>query len=433
MRIIRDYWLEIVLAIFSFTLLLLTVLPYFYGFKIQSDYARLISSVSDNSGLVIEVVSYEKHWFSSNAELMIKDQDKQFLYKFKHKIIHGPVYLGLLLDGRSPLVSMVIKGMIQPAKIDQSFLSKILSANPVQLNAYIGFNGVDEVVALLPAVSQKVDGITFQVAAANLKMKYFSHENRFKGDITTPSILLYGRSHVEVERFLLNFDEVVDSHGVSGDIVLSFDALKFRLMQRSVNLKAISSRFKNSITDDLLNLEMDFNASKLNLFNEQVNSLSFGLNVEKFDLGKISKDIFYAYNEPYFDLTAYEYNLLNIDHFNFFSEYGTFSATMLMKSAGKNQLTQMNYLSTKDSELSVRLSTDLLKRLYELVFSNIDVPVKNVDVVLKNMLRLRYLDKNLDKIKLNVSGKDNVFIINDQRVGFDDLSNNIMKNIFSNY
>lgn len=438
MMIIRDYLLEIVLAIFSLTLLLLSILPYFSGFKIQSDYAQLIGSVSKNTGLIFEVVSFEKHWFSSNAELMVKDRDDQLLYKFKHKIIHGPLYLGLLLDGRSPIVSMVIKGAILPAKIDQSFLSKILSANPVQVSAYVSFNGDDEAAFLLPPINEKIDGVTIQTGTINFDLKYYSQENRFKGDVTIPSLLLYEQSHMEIEHFILNFDETISNNDVAGDVVLSFDALKIKLMHKVFNMKSVSTRLRNSIANGLLNLELDINASKVNLFNEQINSLSFDLGVENLDIGNIKKDItFFTKNKLYFengfDIAKYEFDVLKMDHFNFFSEHGTFSASILMKNSGEKGLNQTNYLATKNTTLGVTLSAALFNRIYEIVFSNIGVPVKKADVVIKNMLKLHYLDKNLDKFKMNLSGKGNVFIINDQRVGFDELSNNLMLNIFSNY
>ncbi len=438
MNIIRDYLLEIVLAIVSFILLLLLVLPYFSGYKIQSDYSGLINSVSQNTGLSFEVVEFQRHWFRSDARLLVKDKRHQVLFEFKHQIIHGPLYLGLLLEGRSPLVNMVIKGTISPDNIQQGLFSKVLlSSQPVQVKAYIGFNNDAVASILMPAINDKVAGVTYQTEKFNVDLQYYSDESRFKGEVSIPALISYDQSRLELEDFILNFDEVITNEGFSGDIVLSFDLLKFISKQRVIDFRKISARFKNSMRNNFLDLGFDINVSKINLFNEQINSLSFGLQVSRLNLTRDNEGFLLLKNSDFlfddeFDFSRYKYESVEVDPFNFYSEHGTFSTSMMLKMNTDDIVKNTNYFSNKDAELDVSLSIGLFKRVYEIISSNTSMSLQQFNLFAREMLKLNYMTRNLDKLKINISAKDDVFIINDQKVKFNDLSNNFMSNVFLN-
>ena len=438
MNIIRDYLLEIVLAIVSFILLLLLVLPYFSGYKIQSDYSGLINSVSQNTGLSFEVVEFQRHWFRSDARLLVKDKRHQALFEFKHQIIHGPLYLGLLLEGRSPLVNMVIKGTISPDNIQQGLFSKVLlSSQPVQVKAYIGFNNDAVASILMPAINDKVAGVTYQTEKFNVDLQYYPDESRFKGEISIPALISYDQSRLELEDFILNFDEVITNDGFSGDIVLSFGLLKFISKQRVIDFRKVSARFKNAMKNNSLDMGVDINVSKINLFNEQINSLSFGLLVNKLNLTRVKEDFVFFKNsatisDDELDFSRYEYESLKIDPFNFYSEHGTFLVSMMLKTNGNNFVKNTNYFSDKDAELDVSLSLGLFKRVYEIISSNTSVSLQQFNLFARKMLKLNYMTRNLDKLKVNIFAKDDVFVINDQKVNFNDLSNNFMSNVFLN-
>ncbi|MCK5336520.1 MAG: hypothetical protein KAQ67_10175, partial [Gammaproteobacteria bacterium] len=268
-------------------------------------------------------------------------------------------------------------------------------------------------------------------------LQYYSDESRFKGEISIPALISYDQSRLELEDFILNFDEVITNDGFSGDIVLSFGLLKFISKQRVIDFRKVSARFKNAMKNNSLDMGVDINVSKINLFNEQINSLSFGLLVNKLDLTRLNEDFVFFKNsatisDDEFDFSRYEYESLKIDPFNFYSEHGTFLVSMMLKTNGNNFVKNTNYFSDKDAELDVSLSLGLFKRVYEIISSNTSVSLQQFNLFARKMLKLNYMTRNLDKLKVNISAKDDVFVINDQKVNFNDLSNNFMSNVFLN-
>lgn len=424
MSAIRDYFLEIVLTIVSLFLLLLLVLPLFSGYKIQSDYSVLVKALSKGTGLTFEVVSFQRHWFRSDAKLIAKNLKHDVLFEFNHQIIHGPLYLGLVLDRRSPFVNMVIKGSALPGEqLKELSLVVNVPVKKIDVEAYIGFN--EDVVANV-SISSVLNGYTAlnQDKVIELDLRYMSQEGRYQGEVHVPELLLHSRSFFELENFILSFDEVYRDDVLAGDIVLSFDLLKLKINNRIVDFRKVSARVESAIKNSLLDMELDINISKVNLFNEQVNSLSFGLEFDALDVLDI--------NENKMNFKSYTYEMLKIKPFDFYSEHGVFSVNAEVNRDSSPLLDSLSYFSNKSANVDVSLSTSLLRRIYEVVSLNIDVPLQDVDIFIENMLKQNYLKKYSDKVKFKISGKDDALVINDKRSSFGHLSNRFISNILPN-
>ena len=425
MSVFRDYWLEIVLAVVSVFLLLLSVLPYFSGYIIQADYSHLVKKISNGTDFSFEVVSYERHWFRSDAKLIVKNADQATLFEFNHQIIHGPLYLGLLLEGRSPFVNMVIKGSMLPKNMTDDYVFRIVSSEiMVHIKAYVAFNG--DVYANLSIPESKVNKnlVVAETKKIDFDLYYTEHENRYKGEIHIPELLSSDQSFFELENLILSFDEVYKNNAIVGDLVLSFDLMKLKVKSRIIDFRRVSARFEHSLGKSLLDLDVDLKMSKINLFNEQVNSLSLSLGLNDFNLLQV--------NEFGVELEKYAFTSFSVKSLNFYSEHGTYAMNAQVKRKEADPIVALNYFSDKRSDVEVSLNLKLFRRIYEIVSSNIDVSTQNVNVFLRSMLKLKYLNLHLDKMKVKISGDNDIFIINDKKTDLDHLTENFMSNILIN-
>lgn len=425
MNVFRDYLLEIVLAVISIFLLLLSILPYFSGYKIQADYSDFVKTISNGTGLSFEVVAYERHWFRSDAKLIVKNGDKNILFEFVHQIIHGPFYIGLIFEGQSPFVNMVIQGDIHPKDILDDYFSKTkFTELIVNMKAHVAFNG--DVYANLSIPETKANkALVFPNAKKiDFDMYYTAHENRYKGEIFVSEILPSEQLFFELENLILSFDEIYEKGVIVGDLVLSFDLMKLKVKNRIIDFRKVSARFEHSIDKSLLDLDVDLKISEINLFNEQVNGLSLDLGLNDFSLLQV--------NRFGMKLDKYAFSSFSVNPLNFYSEHGAYAMTAQVKKKELSSMVPLNYFSDKKSDIDVDLNLRLFRRMYEIVSSNFDVSTENVNVFLRSMLKLKYLNLHLDKMKVKISGENNIFFINDKKTDLDNLTENFMSNILLN-
>jgi len=133
---------EILIWILVVFLLLAVLSPIGMGFKIQNDYPAMIQQHASSMDMVATVKSFKRGLYSSQAQIEITDPGSGNALMMIEDIIHGPIYLGLLTQGKSPLVAAVVKGKLamvgnlQQAIKDLSGFDSLLGYQSV-----IDFNG----------------------------------------------------------------------------------------------------------------------------------------------------------------------------------------------------------------------------------------------------------------------------------------------------
>ena len=106
---------EILIWIFVLLLVVVVASPFALGFKIKTDYSALTQKISDMMQIDLSIVKYDRGYFSSDVTMDVQIPGVPASFQFKEKIIHGPVYLGLINQGKSPFVAAVIKGELLQA------------------------------------------------------------------------------------------------------------------------------------------------------------------------------------------------------------------------------------------------------------------------------------------------------------------------------
>jgi len=433
MKILRDYLLEIILAIISFSLLLLLLLPYFSGYKIQTDYADALATLSKSTGLSLETVSYQRHWFSSDARTIAKNSRQEIVFDAVHEIVHGPLYLGLILQGRSPVINMMLKGhviMARPVKESEQYAVFLNSLAPVTLSAYMDYDG-DAVISLeASAKDAKKEGSgQFHIETVNLDMEYIASSDQLKGEINISELSFYGKQFVELENLMLGFEQTLLSNQ-TGDMVLSFSSLKFKHLQRIVDLRKVSARIKRSVNAGLHDLGFDLNVSKLNVFNEQINNFSLRMLVNGLDATWLSflnreRDLVSSLKDQVF-------SSISIKPLNFFSEHGAMKSELVLTTESDSASDNEEFWSNKSLSFNAELTPAVFRRIYELSSDYSESEKNSFDVFKKRLFKLNYIDNSLGKVNINISGKNKNFVVNNHSLSYEKLSNTLEYSVFRN-
>jgi len=183
--------IEVLLWVFVLILILLSITPFAMGFKIKSDYSQLVIDLGEVMQVDLQIQKYEQGLFSSEATLSIKLPEEQGSLQFKEEIIHGPIYFGMLSQGRSPLVAAVIKGQIDVSPQAQDMMKKLFSSqSPLVYQNIINFSGDVESQGYVPAINtsfESEDGlITIQSAGAIMDERYTAATGQLSGDVKIP-------------------------------------------------------------------------------------------------------------------------------------------------------------------------------------------------------------------------------------------------------
>lgn len=436
MKLFRDYFYEMILAVISFILLILLIAPYWFGYKMQTDYEIVLKSLSDNTDYSYEVISFQRGWFSTDADLLVKNSSNESLFYLKHQIIHGPVYLGLLLEGNSPIVSMVIKGVVIPfANKDNLFSALFADTNRIGVHAVIHSN-TDAVLTLnVPDINQNIGTTKYELKDFDFILKYFSDSNRYQGELNSKQIKVVGASVFDVSNLILSFDQIITKDNFDGDLVLSFSSMKTKLAGQMLDIKQLSSRLRNNKASNLIGLDVDTNASVINIFNEQINGLSLGIEMSGVEYSyirdKVVRMIAGDADENLSVADDYSFfTAINIEPFNFITEHGSFSSKLLLTNTQATSNLESRYFMKVKPTLELVVGDTLLKRIYEIIVNKYNFNATKANQFIHSMIKINYLEKNSNKFQLRLSNKEEKFMVNDLLVDHDDLKSSFSSAFF---
>ena len=185
--------LEVSIWITLVIFILLAFSPYIIGYKAKKDYTHLINQLSEISHLDLQVSNYSQGFFSSQATLSLNLSDYSEKVLFKEEIVHGPIYLGLISQGKSPFIAAVINGKLDVESASLIKFKKLLSgSNPVFYQHLIDFNGNIDSQAYVPAINtvinDKVESIRIESSGAIYTQFISSADGSVKGELNVPSL-----------------------------------------------------------------------------------------------------------------------------------------------------------------------------------------------------------------------------------------------------
>lgn len=74
-------------------------LPFWFGMETEKTYSAMLEQLSRGSGLQFTGQNYDRGWFSSTAETVVRHPQMNFQITARHQIHHGPLPLDALMRG----------------------------------------------------------------------------------------------------------------------------------------------------------------------------------------------------------------------------------------------------------------------------------------------------------------------------------------------
>ena len=277
---------EIILWLFVFALIVISLTPLALGFKIKSDYSTLINEFSEMSQVKIELIGYEQGLYSSDAVLAVSLPNLPEQLHFKENIIHGPVYLGLISQGKSPFVAAVVKGQLDVSASQQELVQKIFSGNnPLVYQATIDFSGDLSAQLFMPSVDASFEDefgpVHIQSAGVIMNQHYSSVTGLMNGDMKMPVF------KVKSEVLAMNADSITLSFSGSmggndimiGDSVVSMNLLDIDSGDDQFALRDLVVRSVTSENAGLINSNSRVEAREMLASNQKFGPLVLNMSV----------------------------------------------------------------------------------------------------------------------------------------------------------
>ncbi|MDH5765248.1 MAG: YdgA family protein [Gammaproteobacteria bacterium] len=290
----RISFAEIFLWFVALLLVLLVVSPIALGFKIKNDYRSMLAEIASLTHADIEIVSYNRGFFSSDVVLRVGVKNTPLTFQFKENIVHGPVYLGLINQGKMPFVIAVATGEMLPhtqfaAQINQLFAGKspLVYQNIINLNGNVISEGY--MPAVNAALSLDKDKVTIQTSGITIQSEFHQQSGKLTGDIVLPAMsMATSIDNMQLQGLNLNYSGVTGQNGLLiGDSVLALKLLDYysngsQLSVRTFNMRAITSE-----QDQLLNSQLVLKVQEILTSNIKIGPVDFNLKINGLNAIKI--------------------------------------------------------------------------------------------------------------------------------------------------
>ncbi len=288
--------IEMALWFFIIVLLLLSLTPFALGFKVKSDYSKLITDVSNLSELDIKIAKYDRGFFSSDVILAVSLPDMQETLQFKEEVIHGPVYLALFNQGKSPFVAAVVKGQLDVSESQQAAIQQIFADNnPLLYQTIIDFSGDVQAQYYVPAVNaQYVDEygpVHIQSSGVVMQESFSIASGRLKGEIKIPAIKVKSELFsVTIESSNMSFSGVMGGNDiVIGDSILSIGLLNIESADEQTSLRNLVVRSETSESAGLINSETRIDIRELLASNQKFGPLLLNVSLNGLNAESLNK------------------------------------------------------------------------------------------------------------------------------------------------
>ena len=296
MNVKRISAMEIALWFFACILFLLVASPFVLGFKIKNDYAAILHDVSNLVQADIQISSYERGFFSSNVVLDIALSGAPFKFQLKEKIIHGPIYLGLINQGKSPFVAAVATGeLLTPVEFSTQVNQLFPEASPLVYQNVIDFSGGIVSESYIPAIETTIETdsgvIKVHSSGVTLLSNYSSQEGSLSGDIFWPVFSLAAEAEkMDIQGLNLNYSgSMGENNLLIGDSMLTLGLVDYHTNDDQLSVRSFNVQTMTNEQDKFLNSQLQMNAQEILASNVKLGPVSFNISINGLDASKLNE------------------------------------------------------------------------------------------------------------------------------------------------
>lgn len=287
---------EILLWICIVLLILVSLSPFALGYKIKSDYTKLIDEISTVMQMDMQIESYNQGYFSSDCTLSLSIPGVSEPLLFKENIIHGPVYLGLINQGKSPFVAAVINGEsdVSAAKQDM-ILSLFFADKPMVYQNIIDYTGNVELEGYVPASNVRIEEnmATINIVTSGMVFNesYSIAQQEFKGDLQIPSISISSDDFTtRAESLTMSFSGAMGTNNILiGDSVGSVAHINFDSGEGQFSIRDMTIRSITSESGQLINSGAQISTREILASNQKFGPVEFNMSVNGLNAQSLSQ------------------------------------------------------------------------------------------------------------------------------------------------
>ncbi|MCW9012933.1 MAG: YdgA family protein [Gammaproteobacteria bacterium] len=287
---------EILLWFFVVLLAVLIASPFALGFKIQNDYSLMLNNLSRMMQVDMRIARYDRGYFSSSVILELQLPNAPETIQLSEEIIHGPVYLGLLNQGKSPLVAAVVKGKILSSAEMATMVQQMFSGQqPLVYQAIIDFTGNLDVQGYMPPVNatipQDAGVLNVQSSGMGFNQKYSSVNGTVTGEINMPSFnLIEADTDIAVRGVNISFHGNMGQNDLMmGDSVISLTSLDIKSAGEQFAMHNVNLRSMASEHGVLVDSQAQLNVREIYASNQQLGPVAFNFSVNGLNANSIKQ------------------------------------------------------------------------------------------------------------------------------------------------
>jgi uncharacterized protein YdgA (DUF945 family) len=288
--------LEIIIWLISILIIVVVASPFVLGFKIKDDYNNMINRFSHMMQVDMRISNYDRGFFSSAAVLEVLIPGTGVVLEFKENIVHGPLYLGLINQNKSPFVVAVANGEMLPVKgfesiFDQAFAGKA----PVMYQNVIDFSGNLDIIEYVPPVNAVIEfdtgAVKINSSGMTVKSYYSAFEDKISGEGVVSSFDL-SADDTKVDLKNVNFSysgRMGQNDLLMGDSVLSFDKLEVNSESDQFVLNKFNASSMTTEAGVLINSQTRLNAREIYASNQRIGPVTFNIVIDGLNANAIKQ------------------------------------------------------------------------------------------------------------------------------------------------
>lgn len=283
-------FIEVSLWLLVLCMLLLVISPYAMGLLVKQSYPQMLQNVANSLQAKLNIVQYQQGYFKSSIRYQIIFSAQKKL-EFSEEIIHGPLYLGLINQSRSPFVAAVVQGKLLHGDVSAA-LKPWLKDSELIYQYVMAYNGDANIQAYLPAYQREFKSSS----ALHVSAQYSSVKRNFSGVLKLPFFYMKTNDgQLNAKKAELSF-MLLASKGLflEGDGLLSFQRIEYQSKGKQWSLHNLIVQLKNDQQDDYLNLSAHINVSEAFASNERFGPLQLALILSSLDAVTVQ----HLWNEP---------------------------------------------------------------------------------------------------------------------------------------
>jgi len=292
----RISFVEIIIWLFVFLLLALVISPFALGFKIKDDYSALTQKMSDVMQVNLRIAKYDRGFFSSDVIVEMQLPGMPVGIQFKENIIHGPIYLGLINQGKSPFIAAVVKGELLPAPGFEDMVEQAFSGQPaIVYQSLIDFTGSVDIDGYMPPVDtvieQDTGPLVIKSSGMLLTSHYSSADEKISGENKLSKFVLKSEdANINLNNLNISFSgKMGENNLLMGDSVLSLDKLDVQSNNDQFVLSNFSISSVSTEAGALVSAQLRMNAQEILLSNQKLGPIIFALSINGLNAGSLNQ------------------------------------------------------------------------------------------------------------------------------------------------